>query len=108
MTLRRIILVFTIAVLLGGCRYSFAGGGLPSHVRTVAVLAFENDTSQPLLETDIQRALQQQLPRNLGVRIADQSVADAIVRGTVTSYQEVVSSVRPNQNPTGATQVPVA
>lgn len=108
MNTRGITLLVALAVLLGGCRYSFAGGGLPGHVRTVAILPFENDTSQPLVETDIQRALQQQLPRSLGVRIADQSVADALVRGTVSSYQEVVSSVRPNQNPTGSNQVPVA
>lgn len=92
---------------LGGCNYSFVGGGLPSHVRTVAVLAFENNTSQPLLETDIQRALQVELPRTLGVRIADESVADAVVRGTVSSYEEVVSSVRPSSTGSTPGEVPV-
>jgi Lipopolysaccharide-assembly len=82
---------------LAACNYGFTGGGLPGHVRTVAVLSFENNTSQPLLETDIQRALQVELPRSLGVRIAEESVADALVRGTVSSYDEVVSSVRPTQ-----------
>jgi hypothetical protein len=82
---------------LTACNYGFTGGGLPGHIRTVAVLAFQNNTSQPLLETDIQRKLQEELPRSLGVRIAEESVADALVRGTVTSYDEVVSSVRPTQ-----------
>lgn len=105
---RTLVLGLTLAAGLGGCRYGFVGGGLPSHVRTVAVLPFENQTSQPLLETDIQRALQQELPRNLGVRIADQGVADAVVRGTVSSYDEVVSSVRPAGATPGSNEIPVA
>ena len=109
MTLRRGLLPLLILLAaFAGCRYGFVGGGLPSHVRTVAILTFENNTSQPLLETDIQRALQQELPRNLGVRVAEQTVADAVVRGTVSSYEEVVSSVRPNTSATGSSQVPVA
>jgi hypothetical protein len=100
----------TLLLLLAcasGCIYGFTGGGLPSHVRTVAVLAFENNTSQPLLETDIQRALQVELPRSLGVRIGDQSVADAVVRGTVSSYDEVVSSIRPSPSGSPTAEVPV-
>lgn len=108
MSMRACLGALGMALVLAGCNYGFVGGGLPGHVRTVAVLAFENDTSQPLLETDIQRALQQELPRSLGVRIADQTVADAVVRGTVSSYEEVVSSVRPNTGTPNSSEVPVA
>ena len=48
-----------------------------------------------------------QLPRSLGVRIAEESVADALVRGTVSSYDEVVSSVRPTLGGSQNDQVPV-
>jgi hypothetical protein len=104
-------LTLLIAGLATGCSavsYGFVGGGLPSHVRTVAIQAFENNTSQPLLETDIQRALQVELPRSLGVRVAEESVADAVVRGTVSSYEEVVSSIRPTPGSSTTGQVPVA
>jgi hypothetical protein len=103
----RALLLLLLASLAAGCNYGFTGGGLPGHIRTVAILAFENSTSQPLLETDIQRALQVELPRSLGVRIADESVADALVRGTVSSYDEVVSSVRPTPGGAQNDQVPV-
>ena len=98
---------FLTAVLMTGCNYGFVGGGLPGHIRTVAVLPFENQTSQPLLETDIQRALQTELPRSLGLRIADEAAADAVVRGTVSSYDEVVSSVRPRTSDIGSSEVQV-
>jgi hypothetical protein len=85
-----------LAVLpLQGCIYSFTGGGLPAHIRTVAIQTFDNTTAQPLLETDIQRALQVALPRSLGVRLAEEGTADAVVRGKVTSYDEVAASIRP-------------
>lgn len=101
----RALLLVLVLGALGGCVYSFTGGGLPGHIRTVAVLAFDNATVQPLLETDIQRALQATFPRDLGVRLAEESVADAVVRGKVVGYDEVAASVRPTDQ-LGA-QVPV-
>ena len=31
----------------GGCMYSFAGGGLPPHIHTMAIATFENQTASP-------------------------------------------------------------
>jgi hypothetical protein len=99
------VLLLALLATLSGCIYHFTGGGLPSNVNTVAILPFENQTSQPLLDTDIQRALQTAFPRNLGVRLADQATADAVVRGKVTRYEEVPASYRPTQP--GQDEVPV-
>jgi hypothetical protein len=106
-SLRLALALVLCAGLLSAC-YRFTGGGLPNHVRTVAVLPFDNETVQPLLETDIQRELQTSLPRNLGVRLAEQALADAVVRGRVTGYEEIAASVRPTgMGLPGANQVPV-
>lgn len=78
-----------------GCMYSLTGGGLPGHINTIAVLPFENTTSQPLLETDIEQVMQRVLPGNLGVNLAAEDVADAVIRGRIISYEEVATSVRP-------------
>ena len=83
-----------ILVLLTGC-YSFTGGGLPRHVRTVAVVQFVNTTAQPLIESEIESLMQQDIPRNLGVRLAAEDAADAVVRGRITGYEETAASVRP-------------
>lgn len=93
------------ALLLGGCVYSFVGGGLPAHIDRVAVLPFEvevnalanNASLPPLLATDLQQELQAELPRSLGVRLSDEAIADAVVRGTIVGYEEVAASVRPTQ-----------
>lgn len=91
----RAALALLAAAALGAGCYGFTGGGLPGHIRTVAVLPFDNETVQPLLESDIQRELQTGLPRNLGVRLAEEALADAVVRGRVTGYEEIAASVRP-------------
>lgn len=89
--------LFVFFLLTSGCLYSFVGGGLPRHIRTVAVVPFENTTPQPLLESEIETRLQQEVPHSLGVRIAAEDAADAVIRGRLTSYDEVAASVRPTQ-----------
>lgn len=100
-----IVSALALAFALSGCLYSFTGGGLPSHIDRVAILPFELEVNAvaatasppPLLTTDLQQELQRELPRSLGVRLAEESIADAIVRGTVTGYEEVAASIRPTQ-----------
>lgn len=101
----RLASTLAAVLLLGGCLYSFTGGGLPSNIRRVAVLPFELEVNNlgttasppPLLVTNIQQELQQEFPRSLGVRLAEESLADAVVRGRITGYEEVAASVRPTQ-----------
>lgn len=92
-------LLAALAALLlasaSGCIYGFTGGGLPSNIRTVFVEYFENTTPFDFLRSDVQRRLQAELPRNLGVRVAPQTTADAIVRGQLTGYDEQVVNVDP-------------
>lgn len=69
------------------CLYSFSGGGgLPSHIRTVAVLPFENQTTQFTLTQEITQALLDEMSRRMGLRPAGEGGADAIVRGRILRY----------------------
>jgi hypothetical protein len=75
-------------LLCGACgvRYGFAGGGLPAHIRTMAVLPFENETSSPELQRELFELLRRDLRGRLGVREGAEASADAIVRGTIKAY----------------------
>lgn len=82
--------MLALTTLAGGCRFSpyhFAGGGFPSHVRTVAVLPFENDTPVPELQREIFEALRRQLQSRLNLREASEAKADALVRGSIVKYE---------------------
>jgi hypothetical protein len=77
-------------VLLGlvGCiPYGFSGGGLPSHVRTVAIVPFENQTATPELQRELAEALRIRISDRLGLREAAESKASALVRGTIHRYE---------------------
>jgi len=67
--------------------YGFAGGGLPSHIRTVAVLPFENLTAVPEVQQELALALRTQLRDRLGLREAAENRASALVRGTIQRYE---------------------
>lgn len=86
--LRGGLTAFALLLLLplSGCLYGFAGGGLPPHVRTVAVLPIENETSSPELPLELQDALRTGLQSRLGLRDAPEERADAIVRGKITRF----------------------
>src|SRR5262245_43417596 len=72
----------------GGCMYSFAGGGLPSHIRTMAVATFDNQTPSPELPKELYDEMRKALQRRLGLRDAPRERADALVRGTIQTYEQ--------------------
>lgn len=83
----RLAPVLAAVALLAGCNYSFrSGAGLPEHVRTLAVLPFENDTNRFELVQEVHDALLRQLPRALGLTPAGEEAADAVISGTIRSY----------------------
>lgn len=69
-----------------GVRYGFAEGAFPPHIRTMAVLPFDNQTAAPELQSELFDTMRHELQRRLGVRDAPEQKADAIVRGTIVSY----------------------
>jgi hypothetical protein len=73
--------------MITGCLpYGFAGGGLPQHIRTVAVLPFDNDTPAAGLQRELYDALRREVLARLGLREAAEARADAIVRGRIIRY----------------------
>lgn len=71
----------------GGCLYGFSGGGLPSHLKTVAVLPFDNRTGEPQLTQEVFEAIRNAAQGRLGLRPAAEADADALVRGEIIRYE---------------------
>jgi hypothetical protein len=74
-------------MLATGCLYTFAGGGLPRHVKSAAVLPFDNETPAAELPREINDALRKAFESRLGLRSAPENRAQALVRGTVVKYE---------------------
>lgn len=84
-----------------GCGvYSFTGGGgLPGHVRAIAILPFDNRTTQFTLTQELTQALQNEVPGRLGLKPADETTADAVLRGTILRYSDDATNFQ--ADPTG-------
>jgi hypothetical protein len=85
-----------LAVVSGvACNYSLRGGSFPDHIRTIAVLPFENQTTRLELTQELFDAMTRELPRALGVQSAAPEVADAVIEGSIVSYQTSTPNYRP-------------
>ena len=103
--MRRSGVLSALLLLMTACiPYGFAGGGLPSHVRTVAILPFENLTAAPEIQQELALALRTELRNRLGLREAAESRANAVVRGTIQRYETdiPIGYSATNQNQTSA------
>lgn len=78
--------ILLVALLAGCFPYGFAGGGLPAHIDTVAIIPFDNETSSPEVQRELFDLMRREMRGRLGVRDASESKADAIVRGTILRY----------------------
>jgi len=91
-------MVILATSLCSGCLYGFAGGGLPSHIRTVAILPFDNQTAEPLLTPEVTAAVREAVEGRLGLRAASEGNADAVVRGAILRYEpDILLTVQPTE-----------
>lgn len=80
--------VLAAALLAAACfPYRFAGGGLPSHIKTVAVLPFDNETPAATLQRELHERMRRDIQGRLGLREAAEARADAVVRGRIIRYE---------------------
>lgn len=100
-----LLLLCASALPLGGCLYSFTGGGLPPAIKTVAVLPFDNLTPEPTLTQEITKAVREAMESRLGLRAAGEAQADAIVRGSISRYDPDVPIAFTGQTSTNETTV---
>lgn len=87
------------------CNYGFEGGGFPSHIRTIYIETFENETAQFDLNQRLYLELQDELPGQLGVRPAGRENADAILSGRILRYDDVAMNYRPGSAGGQATDI---
>ena len=89
----RSLLASACLIAAGGCVYAFTGGGgLPGHIDSIAIVPFENRTTQFTLTQELTQALTGIVPARLGVNIANEVTADAVMRGTITRFANTATN----------------
>ncbi|MEN8143973.1 MAG: LPS assembly lipoprotein LptE [Gemmatimonadota bacterium] len=87
------------AVSTAGCLYKFSGGGgLPSHINTVFVPPVENETTQFTLTELLTTGLLDAARSRLGVQLASEGDADAVIRASITRYSDRALNFQAEEN----------
>ncbi len=81
------------ALLLNGCGaqadYQAPSIIIPPHIKSIAVRPFENQTSQPGIESKLRLATVDEFIRDGRIRYSDdESKADGVIVGTIKQYRE--------------------
>jgi hypothetical protein len=84
---RKLFVVAPLLLAVSGCLYGFHGGGLPSHIHSIAVIPFDNQTAVADIQREISDSLRVRLISRLGLREAAESKANAVVHGTIHRYE---------------------
>lgn len=94
-----LILCAPAMALAGGCAYSFSGSSLPSHIKTVAIPVLQNETLDYQVADEATQALVDRFIRDNRLKVVTLSEADAVLEGTIVSYEDKVYSYDRNENP---------
>ena len=86
-------LTFIFLLILSSCGYYSFKGALPSHIKTVAVPLFENNTEYPNVREDLTNMIVDEFISDNSLSITDESNADLIITGVITSITQRAASV---------------
>ncbi len=77
--------------------YSFTGSGLPG-IKTIAVPLFENLTEEYGIREELTNKLVQAFVQDNTLKIVNERIADAVLRGTILKYQKEAYTFDENEN----------
>lgn len=80
-------------LLAGGCGYTASPALLPSHLKTIAIPVFENQTSEYTLEQDVTAAVVKRFVDDNHLRVVDERSADCVIQGKVVDYRNTVFGI---------------
>ena len=83
------ITFFSLLVVCSCGPYSFSGSSVPSHIKTVAIPLFENNTAEFGLTEKVTDALLDDFVKENILQIVDRKDSDSVMRGTITRVSDV-------------------
>lgn len=83
-------LIAAVCAAAVGCGpYSFSGSSIPSHIKSVAIPIFENETAEFGIKEKVTDALLENFISENILKISDKKNADSIIRGTIMKITDV-------------------
>jgi hypothetical protein len=96
---RRVAAILALLALAGGCTYSFSGSNLPSHIKTVTIPNFGNETLEPGLDQEITTVVIDRFIKDGRLKLAPEGKASCRLAGRVIKYENRVNNYAPDESP---------
>jgi hypothetical protein len=87
------LLVASLGLASGSCGYSTSSGVLASHLKTVAIPVFENETTEYALEQELTTVIIRRFVADNHLRVVDERGANSIIQGRITVYRNSVFGI---------------
>jgi len=86
-----------VAVLLAGCAYSFSARSLPSHIKTIAIPVFRNETLDGTIAQELTQGIAEKFMEDNSLRVVGPGRADCVLEGKVVAYERRVYNYTADQ-----------
>jgi hypothetical protein len=82
--------LFPFSLVLIGCTYSFKGGSVPPHLKTIAIPIVEDQSGygDPTLRDLLTQKLVERFTNDNTLQLADRNMADSMLEGAVTDVKD--------------------
>ncbi len=96
MTARIALVCLAAIVLFAGCPYSFRGGSVPPHLKTIAIPLVDDQSAfgDPSLRQNFTTELTNLFIADNSLEVADRGVADAILEGSILSVSDAPAAIQ--------------
>jgi hypothetical protein len=84
----KLILIINISILIGACGYYSMAGSIPPHIKSIAIPLLVNQTAEFGIAEDITDNLLDRFVEENILKIADESDANSILRGTIEKVED--------------------
>ena len=88
-----VAVAFCTLVLIGSCTYSFKGGSVPPHLKTIAIPIVEDQSGygDPTLRDLMTRQLVDRFTSDNSLRLTDRNSSDSVLEGVITDVKDAPS-----------------
>jgi len=85
-----VFVYFSFVMVLTGCTYSFKGGSVPPHLKTIAIPIVEDQSAygDPMLRDSFTKQLVELFMNDNTLQLTDRNMADAMLEGVITEVKD--------------------
>ena len=94
-----ISIYFSLFIVIAGCTYSFKGGSVPPHLKTIAIPIVEDASpyGDPTLRDTFTKQLVALFTNDNTLQLTDRNTADSMLEGVITDVIDAPSVLQGNE-----------